>query len=398
MTSTELLLQRHSGELADLSAEFLEYALSSHTDRPRLERAIKETYRQRKLREPSQIIWMDSPLDAMVAANVLCGSRMRSLYEWWGGANDDYGTGVRVSAIDPSLTVAPLRAIAASLDDAITSELTTIDPGLARRYQRSRPRHLSSFDVDLAMGRCLKAEVPAAFSTALRSVSRIGSRNAAHQWMSKVLLTYHSPVRDSISLMRYRAYEIIGLLLPRNMNNDPFGPFMEALKSGGWRWPFEDICLVCESPVILSVDQRTRPHNETGPAISFGENRWQLWAINGVIVPEKIVRRDYSLNDIEVETNVEIRRVMIEAYGLARYMADSGAIEVHRDEYGILYRKWFHLAEAIQIVEVINATPEPDGSFKRYCLRVPPTMNTAKEAVAWTFGLDASNYDLTDES
>ena len=42
------------------------------------------------------------------------------------------------------------------------------------------------------------------------------------------------------------------------------------------------------------------------------------------------------------------------------------------------------------MVEVVNSTPEPDGSRKTYFLRVPPTIGTAREAVAWTFGLGAA--------
>jgi len=37
-------------------------------------------------------------------------------------------------------------------------------------------------------------------------------------------------------------------------------------------------------------------------------------------------------------------------------------------------------------------TSEPDGSHKCYFLRVPPTMRTAREAVAWTYGLTAEAY------
>ena len=44
------------------------------------------------------------------------------------------------------------------------------------------------------------------------------------------------------------------------------------------------------------------------------------------------------------------------------------------------------------MVEVRNSTPEPDGSRKTYFLRVPPTVRTAREAVAWTFGLGAVEY------
>ena len=39
-------------------------------------------------------------------------------------------------------------------------------------------------------------------------------------------------------------------------------------------------------------------------------------------------------------------------------------------------------------VEVVNGTAEADGSRKRYVLRVPSRMRTAREAVAWTYGLN----------
>ena len=35
---------------------------------------------------------------------------------------------------------------------------------------------------------------------------------------------------------------------------------------------------------------------------------------------------------------------------------------------------------------------EPDGTFRRYWLRVPPNTRTAREGVAWTFGLTAEEY------
>jgi hypothetical protein len=44
------------------------------------------------------------------------------------------------------------------------------------------------------------------------------------------------------------------------------------------------------------------------------------------------------------------------------------------------------------MVEVLNATPQEDGSFKNYWLRVPPHIQTAHEAVAWTFGRDVRKY------
>ncbi len=44
------------------------------------------------------------------------------------------------------------------------------------------------------------------------------------------------------------------------------------------------------------------------------------------------------------------------------------------------------------MVEVVNASPEPDGTFRTYFLRVPPRTATAKAGVAWTFGLTEEEY------
>ena len=53
---------------------------------------------------------------------------------------------------------------------------------------------------------------------------------------------------------------------------------------------------------------------------------------------------------------------------------------------GTLWRKDLAGDEPLVMVEVVNATPVPDGSAKRYLLPVPPTIGSAREAVAWSFG------------
>jgi hypothetical protein len=47
--------------------------------------------------------------------------------------------------------------------------------------------------------------------------------------------------------------------------------------------------------------------------------------------------------------------------------------------------------EQVHLVEVVNATAEPDGSRRRYLLRVPPTTRTARAAVAWRFGFETAD-------
>ena len=84
---------------------------------------------------------------------------------------------------------------------------------------------------------------------------------------------------------------------------------------------------------------------------------------------------------------------MIERFGMARFFAESKAIVIHRDKYGVLYGTSVqHEDEIVLIVRVKNRTPEPDGSFKEYFLRVPPDITTAMAAVAWTFGMSEDEY------
>lgn len=101
-----------------------------------------------------------------------------------------------------------------------------------------------------------------------------------------------------------------------------------------------------------------------------------------------MIKGDFNAQDIENESNLERRRVMIDKYGLEKYIKELGLTPIQQDEFGILYRKRNPGDEPIIVVEVVNSTPEPDGTKKRYFQRVDPQVQTAREAVAWTFDMD----------
>ncbi len=148
-----------------------------------------------------------------------------------------------------------------------------------------------------------------------------------------------------------------------------------------------------ERPAAIEINPEGRPHCETGPAIAFRDG-WRLYYYRGMAVPEAIIeqRDSMKISQIDRQRNLELRRVMIELYGRARYIADSGAVEIHRDRFGVLYKKAQRDDHPIVMVKVINSTPEPDGSRKEYFLRVPPHMESARQAVAWTFRMDKDEY------
>lgn len=98
------------------------------------------------------------------------------------------------------------------------------------------------------------------------------------------------------------------------------------------------------------------------------------------------------------ERNRELQRVMLERFGYDRFILELGAVPVQADAFGALYRILRPHREPFVLVHVTNTTPEPDGTRKRYFLRVPPNMKTAHEAVAWTFGMRQAGYGPSKEN
>ena len=161
-----------------------------------------------------------------------------------------------------------------------------------------------------------------------------------------------------------------------------------------WWWCFENYVVISERPTVCRMtEQDGRLHCEDGPALAFADG-YALYRWHGVTVPEDVVTTPASITvaRIDAENNAEVRRVMLERYGEARYLQDSGAKQVQRDKWGALYRKEIPGDEPLVMVRVLNSTPEHDGSRHVYWLRVPPTIETAREAVAWTFNVEAKNY------
>jgi hypothetical protein len=168
---------------------------------------------------------------------------------------------------------------------------------------------------------------------------------------------------------------------------------MELAASAGWSVLFWEWALISARPLRIARDERGRLHSTDGAAVLYPDG-FAVHAVHGVRVPADIVedRPSLTVARIEAEENAEVRRVMVELYGQERFLLDAGAAEIHRDRFGTLYRKELEDDEPLVMVKVTNRTPEPDGSFKDYFLRVPPDIEKAHEAVAWTFGKGALDY------
>jgi Domain of unknown function (DUF6745) len=172
----------------------------------------------------------------------------------------------------------------------------------------------------------------------------------------------------------------------------------ELRASAGPVLAFDGVFHVLERPLVLRLDEETRLHCEDGPAMAYPDGT-EVWAIHGVVLSREVVLYPERLTvaDIEGQSNTEIRRVMVERFGAERLLREGGAELIDEDATGRLWR-WQPVHpvgrpwEPVVMVEVDNATPEPDGTFRRYFLRVPPEIRSARAAVAWTFHLEAGQY------
>jgi hypothetical protein len=188
-------------------------------------------------------------------------------------------------------------------------------------------------------------------------------------------------------------FEAAGRLRPEAGLMSGLAGLARVARHGGWWWALEGAAVLTERPGRLARDNVGRLHRGEGAAMEFPDG-YGLWAWRGMPIPPGLAAElpALTVDRVRREANAEIRRVMLEHFGYERYLRESGARRLDSDETGTLW--WVDLPgdEPLLMVEVVNSTPEPDGTSRVYWLRVPPRTRTAREGVAWTFGLTEEEY------
>jgi len=178
---------------------------------------------------------------------------------------------------------------------------------------------------------------------------------------------------------------------------------MCGMADTGWWWPMEGCVVLTERPAALHRDAQGRLHSETGPALSYSDG-YGLWAVHGVRVPRDVVEDPDALTveRIMAEPNSEVRRVMCERMGWGEFVRAAGLALVDEQpdpanapHFLSLYDLPTQIyGEPVRVLLCTNATPERDGTLRRYGLNVPAEIGDAVAAAAWTFGLSAEEYRM----
>lgn len=158
---------------------------------------------------------------------------------------------------------------------------------------------------------------------------------------------------------------------------------------GTWIWPYNKFAVACDRPIRADFDERRRCHREDDAAIEFADG-YRVWAWHGIIVPKHVILfpQALSFNNVEKETNLETRRIMIERIGAGNYLRQAGAV-----------------LEDIDTLTLDGSAPRAlmkdklgnkwlvgtDGSTARvYTMAVPPEAKTCKEAHELICGFEES--------
>jgi hypothetical protein len=371
------LTQEQQQALARHRSRWLEMLASEQAvDRQAAEDGVNQAYRAADLAPPGRIVWCGGPREMADRWRQECvpSTAKRS-------AKGPVGAGhsVRHVVIDTmfSKTVAAVeRACGRSLRQAV-----------AEGMRLGRPGPLGAAVV--------AATLQAIDEPVTRPLLRLrwwGGRRGAKSYFSRP--TFRDSGYSPHELGWLGAYQFLHDDCGITEATQPLSGLWQVAANVGWIVPHENVCWLSERHYALKTDTNNeRLHCATGPALAYRDgltlHMWKGVQIPGTLVesPSRITARS-----IDRELDPVVRRCMIDIITPERYIAMGSAVRISQDDTGTLWRKLWWGFDAWAAVEVINGTPEPDGTRKHYFLQVPPTVRTAREAVAWTYGLSEHQY------
>jgi hypothetical protein len=157
-----------------------------------------------------------------------------------------------------------------------------------------------------------------------------------------------------------------------------------------WWIPFKGICLVSERPRLTKWDDQNRLHCVNGPSVQY-EDGFSIYSWHGRRVPSQwIEEKEFLTAPMALKLkNLEDRRAACEILGWEAILSELNATLIHKGECQ-------EIGELLEVdmpdIGVERYLRVKCGTGRFFCIPVPPEMQTAHEANAWTYGLTASEY------
>jgi hypothetical protein len=374
----------------EIRAEWRRHAVATApADRPAAERAVRRLYEVAG-RPPPRFVWTDSPAGALLAV---------------GRLSDDHREAQRAGLLDEVESRPSLPSVVWRYETELRRR-----GRLAARFRRGEGNlgpELSSPPVrvrPLVRDRLLMPPddwgLPPfgpVLLEALRAYAPPELRSLVPAFADQCASGQFSAQGVGLNLI----YRELGLVALRPEYVERVDLMATLARSTGPWWPYPDACVMTERPVRCEIQpQSSGPgrgwvvlHSLDGPALAWRDG-FAIHAWHGAVVPERYATGEATAEDWLSERNAEFRRLIAEQMGYAQLLGQVDAEKIASDEYGTLWRVPADRAgdEDVVLVDVVNSTLEPDGSQRRYVLRVPPDQRVPRDAIGWTFGLPPGTY------
>jgi hypothetical protein len=156
--------------------------------------------------------------------------------------------------------------------------------------------------------------------------------------------------------------------------------------------------ILCVARPRVKLDEQWRLHAEHSAALHWPDGVSEFnW--HGVRVDSRLILHPDQLRagEILAEKNLEIRRIMIERFGVERLLSEAGASLVDSDIDAGGERALFHVTrrsgEPLSFLKV-----RCPSTLRSYLIQMPPTARSCREAAAWSFGMEMDEYAPLRES
>lgn len=160
-------------------------------------------------------------------------------------------------------------------------------------------------------------------------------------------------------------------------------------------WFGKDVALIVRRLTRLAFDEAGRLHDASGPCVEYRDG-WSFYAWHGVRAPEKLLLAPETLtrDDFLHEDNIEVRRLIQERMG-QRFVWELEGKFIDSGPQGVLYE-----VELPNDPERVARYVQAQGASTphQYYVRVPPTIQTVAEAIAWSFNMTVEDYHPAQET
>lgn len=190
-------------------------------------------------------------------------------------------------------------------------------------------------------------------------------------------MAYYSYMRDEVG--------VTGL--------EPIEGLRQVALNCGWVSIVDNHCIIHDRPLSLKFDEQKRAHCETGPAIEYRDG-FKVYCWHGTQIPDKWIEEGISAKEALQVDNAELRRCASEIVGWSHILEQLSYKVIEQDEdplIGTLVEVELPITNEESSLERFLLVQ--CGTGRQFAIPVPPDMNTALQANAWTYGLEAHEYN-----